>query len=157
MTSGYRVVCSDGEIRHDSLFQSRQDAETWMTWHTGFHACWRHTIRKEAEWEVAAMRIRRRRPLNLPSIRSRELANEGSPAEIAIDLTDDDLASAGDVTVGIGGVPTPASTPTPAPESEHPTQAPIPASYRTVLAQAFGSGQAGTVRDNHREKESNRV
>ena len=132
MTAGYRVVCSDGEIRHESLFQTRQDAETWMTWHTGYHACWRHTIRREAEWEVAALRIRRRRPLNLPSIRSGELAVEGPPAEITVDLTDGDLASAGGATVGIGEPPAPSSGP------EQSAQAPIPASYRTVLAQAFG-------------------
>lgn len=119
MTSGYRVVCSDGEIRHESLFQTEQDAETWMTWHTGYHACWKHTIRREAEWEVAAMRIRRRPRLNLPSIRSRELADEGPPTEIAVDLTDGDLASVG------GDCPGSADQLT-------------PASYRTVLAQAFG-------------------
>lgn len=157
MTAGYRVVCSDGEVRHESLFQTKQDAETWMTWHTGYHACWKHTIRREAEWEVAAMRIRRRRRLNLPSIHAGELANEGPPAEIAVDLTGDP-GSAGGVTVGIGDRPTPASTPSPAPESEHPHQAPIPASYRTVLAQAFGEvGGRGPSGDTQREEEAHRV
>lgn len=142
MTSGFRVVCSDGQIRHESLFQSRQDALAWMTWHTGHHLCWKHTIRREAEWEVAAMRIRRR-----PSFPSkvRELA-EGTPTEITVDLTDRSLASAGGVTVGIGVSPHrphPQEASTDSPSS--PTL--VPASYRTVLSQAYGKSQERTVRD----------
>lgn len=152
MTAGYRVVCSDGEIRHESLFQTRQDAETWMTWHTGYHACWRHTIRREAEWEVAAFRIRPRRPLNLPSIRSHEPADEGPPVEI--DLAD---GSAGGVTVGIGVSP---HTPQPQEACSDSPSSPalIPASYRTVLAQAFGEvGRRAPSDDTQREEEAHRV
>lgn len=58
MTAGFSVVCSDGQVRHRSLFATRRDASTWQEWHTAHHACRTgHTIRREAEWRVAEFRL----------------------------------------------------------------------------------------------------
>jgi hypothetical protein len=55
MSSGWRVVCSDGNTRHESLFRSRRDA---LTWQTVRHVCpFDHTVRREAEWRISEIRI----------------------------------------------------------------------------------------------------
>jgi hypothetical protein len=55
MSSGWRVVCSDGNTRHESLFRNRRDA---LTWQTVRHVCpFDHTVRREAEWRISEIRI----------------------------------------------------------------------------------------------------
>ena len=63
MTSGWRIVCSDGISRHTELFPTRRDALTWQTFR---HVCpfGHHPPRREAEWEVESFRLR---PANCPS------------------------------------------------------------------------------------------
>ena len=60
MTSGWRIVCSDGISRHTELFPTRRDALTWQTFR---HVCpfGHHPPRREAEWEVESFRLRPRR------------------------------------------------------------------------------------------------
>lgn len=54
MSSGFRVVCSDGVSRHEPLFRTRRDAEAF----TAVHRCrLSHIIRREATWRVAEFRI----------------------------------------------------------------------------------------------------
>lgn len=50
MTSGYRVLCSDGVSRHGELFATSRDALTWQTWR---HVCHLgHHLRREATFTL---------------------------------------------------------------------------------------------------------
>ena len=37
MTSGYVVVCEDGETRHPGVFATRRDADLWAWWAPDLH------------------------------------------------------------------------------------------------------------------------
>lgn len=92
MTSGFRVVCSDGVSRHEQLFPTQRDALTWQTYR---HVCpMGHRIRKEAEWEVESFRLRPR--TSLPSGRHSLGERTGRPEGS---------------NVGTGGTPAPVPAP----------------------------------------------
>lgn len=108
MTSGWRVLCSDGNSRHSELFPTRRDALTWQTFR---HICpFGHRVRKEAEWPVESIRLR---PPSFPSARS------------SLGSTSDCIRAEGS-NVGTGVSPSLAGFVAPEPPI-HP--APVPASF----------------------------